>query len=202
MNGLFYVHQYKPDFCELFIICGGKQVSPRVNNGEITMEDGSGVKVAKMRDKTNFIDWIEKVFCDKTIDSNERVSSRSSTSSTNLEAHLDQNQWEFYVQEINNYFQELLSLNFEGENCEQEFDDDSCISPIDAYVQQLKNSDDKVTKFMFDIKKFISAFFLLGNYLSFYWILYKPANEECTYRSQFVPRSENSHVETVLFGDS
>jgi hypothetical protein len=95
------------------------------------------------------------VFCDKTIDSNERVSSRSSTSSTNLEAHLDQNQWEFYVQEINNYFQELLSLNLEGENCEQEFDDDSFISPIESYVQQLKNSDDKVTKFMIDIYIFV-----------------------------------------------
>ncbi|CAJ2636301.1 unnamed protein product [Trifolium pratense] len=157
MNGLFYVHQYKPEFCELFIICGGKQVSPRVNNDEITMEDDSGVKVAKMRDnKTNFIDWIERVFCDKTIDSNERVSnsSRSSTSSTNFEAHLDQNQWEFYVQEINNYFQELLSLNMEGGNCEQEFDDDddSFISSIEAaYVQQLKNSDIQSAEGKFEI---------------------------------------------------
>ncbi|KAI5419311.1 hypothetical protein KIW84_043470, partial [Lathyrus oleraceus] len=140
MNGLFYVHQHKPDFCELFIICGGKQVSPRVKNDEITMEDDSGVKVAKMRDyKTNFRYWIERIFCDKTIDSNQGCSSRSSTSS---ESHIDQNEWELYIREIDSYFQELLSLNMEEGICGQD-NDDSYFSPIEPFVQQLKNSDNK-----------------------------------------------------------
>ncbi|CAL5197192.1 unnamed protein product [Lathyrus oleraceus] len=140
MNGLFYVHQHKPDFCELFIICGGKQVSPRVKNDEITMEDDSGVKVAKMRDyKTNFKYWIERIFCDKTIDSNQGCSSRSSTSS---ESHIDQNEWELYIREIDSYFQELLSLNMEEGICGQD-NDDSYFSPIEPFVQQLKNSDNK-----------------------------------------------------------
>ncbi|KAL5063342.1 hypothetical protein RYX36_025079, partial [Vicia faba] len=141
MNGLFYVHQHKPDFCELFIICGGKQVSPRVKNDEITMEDDSGVKVAKMRDyKTNFKDCIVRICCDKsTIDSNQGCSSRSSTSS---ESQIDQNEWEFYIREIDNYFQELVSLNME-EGIYGQDDDDSYFSPIEPFVQQLKNSHNK-----------------------------------------------------------
>ncbi|XP_045809372.1 putative U-box domain-containing protein 50 isoform X2 [Trifolium pratense] len=51
ISGLFYVHQHKPSLCELFIICGGKQVFLRGNNDEKIMEDDSGVMVAKMRDK-------------------------------------------------------------------------------------------------------------------------------------------------------
>lgn len=144
MNGLFYVHQHKPDFCELFIICGGKQVSPRVKNDEITMEDDSGVKVAKMRDyKTNFRDCIARIFCDKTIDSNQGCSS-SSRSSTSSESQIDQNEWEFYIREIDNYFQELLSLNTDEEVCGQDNDDDDYFSPIEPFVQQLKTSDNKV----------------------------------------------------------
>ncbi|XP_058774344.1 putative U-box domain-containing protein 50 [Vicia villosa] len=143
MNGLFYVHQHKPDFCELFIICGGKQVSPRVKNDEITMEDDSGDKVAKMRDyKTNIKDCIARIFCDKTIDSNQGCSS-SSRSSTSSESQIDQNEWEFYIREIDNYFQELLSLNTDEGVCGQYNDDDSYFSPIEPFVQQLKNSDNK-----------------------------------------------------------
>lgn len=162
MNGLFYVHQHKPDFCELFIICGGKQVSPRVKNDEITMEDDSGVKVAKMRDyKTNFKYWIERIFCDKTIDSNQGCSSRSSTSS---ESHIDQNEWELYIREIDSYFQELLSLNMEEGICGQD-NDDSYFSPIEPFVQQLKNSDNKVIRTRTMI--LFSSSMLLSHYT--YW---------------------------------
>lgn len=139
MNGLFYVHQHKPDFCELFIICGGKQVSPRVKNGEITMEDDNGVKVAKMRDKMSFKDWLERMISDKTIDSNHKNSSRSPISSTYLEAHLEQN----YIQEIENYLHELVSLNFEEGSFGQD-NHDSFVTPIEPYFQKLQISDNKV----------------------------------------------------------
>nr|XP_027192823.1 putative U-box domain-containing protein 50 isoform X1 [Cicer arietinum] len=146
MNGLFYVHQHKPDFCELFIICGGKQVSPRVKNGEITMEDDNGVKVAKMRDKMSFKDWLERMISDKTIDSNHKNSSRSPISSTYLEAHLEQN----YIQEIENYLHELVSLNFEEGSFGQD-NHDSFVTPIEPYFQKLQISDNKSAAEKFEI---------------------------------------------------
>ncbi|TKY58719.1 putative U-box domain-containing protein 50 [Spatholobus suberectus] len=140
INGLFYVHQHKPAFCELFIICEGKQVTPRVKNNEIIMEDDNGVKIASMRDKINFKDWLERMFFDKTIDSQPRSSCGSSTSSTNLESYLNQNQWEFSFQEIENYLQELLPLNLEEGSSGQD-NQVSHISPIEPYVEERNTSD-------------------------------------------------------------
>nr|KYP66236.1 Putative U-box domain-containing protein 50 [Cajanus cajan] len=97
INGFFYVHHLKPASCELFIICGGKQVMPRVKNDGIILEDDNGVKIASMRDKLNFKDWLERMLFDnKTIDSQHRSSCVQTTSSSNLEleSYLNQNQWE------------------------------------------------------------------------------------------------------------
>ncbi|GAU23317.1 hypothetical protein TSUD_237710 [Trifolium subterraneum] len=114
ISGLFYVHQHKPSLCELFIICGGKQVFLRGNNDEKIMEDDSGVMVAKMRDKN-------------------RLSASPST------INLVQNQWEFYLQDIENYYQELSSSNLEEGSYVQD-NDISQISPIEPHVIELNNS--------------------------------------------------------------
>lgn len=124
-----------------------------MKNDEILMEDDNGVKVAKVREKINLKDRLERMFSDKAIEySRHRSSSASSTSPTNLEAHLDQNQWEFCLQEIDTYLQELLSLNLEEGSCGQDINDVSHISPIEPYVEELKNSDDKVTKTTVNIR--------------------------------------------------
>ncbi|XP_027360013.1 putative U-box domain-containing protein 50 [Abrus precatorius] len=136
ISGLFYVHQHKPSFCELFIICGGKQVFLRGRNDEKIMEDDHGVMVAKMRDKLTFKDWLDKLFIDKTSDSQDRS---ASLSSTNLESHGNQNQWEFHAQEIENYYQELLSSKLEEGSCVQD-NDDSRISPIEPDVTERDKS--------------------------------------------------------------
>ncbi|XP_020978382.1 putative U-box domain-containing protein 50 isoform X2 [Arachis ipaensis] len=52
ISGLFYVHQHKPSFCELFIVCGGEQVFLRAKNEEKIMEDENGVTVARLKDKS------------------------------------------------------------------------------------------------------------------------------------------------------
>ncbi|RZB92948.1 putative U-box domain-containing protein 50 isoform X1 [Glycine soja] len=137
ISGLFYVHQHKPSFCELFIICGGKQVFLRGKNDEKIMEDDRGVMSARMRDKVTFKDWLDKWFNDKTNDSQDRS---TSLSSTNLESPLNQNQWEFYLQEIEKYYQELLSSNLEEGNCVLE-NDDSQIGPIEPHVTEHNNYD-------------------------------------------------------------
>ncbi|KAK7252442.1 hypothetical protein RIF29_36377 [Crotalaria pallida] len=137
MSGLFYVHQHKPGFCELFIICGGKQVFLRGNNNdEKIMEDDNGVMVARIKDKVTLKDWLEKMFNDKNNDSGDRS---ASTSTTNLESPVTQNQWELYLQEIDTYYQELLSSNLEEESCKQD-NDDSQISPIEPDVIERNGS--------------------------------------------------------------
>lgn len=132
---MFYVHQHKPSLCELFIICGGKQVFLRGNNDEKIMEDDSGVMVAKMRDKVTFKDWLDKMFSDKTnYYSHNRLS--ASPSSTNLV----QNQWEFYLQDIENYYQELLSSNLEEGSYVQENDGLHVCPKFEPHVTDLNNS--------------------------------------------------------------
>ncbi|XP_027192458.1 putative U-box domain-containing protein 50 isoform X2 [Cicer arietinum] len=131
ISGLFYVHQHKPTFCELFIICVGKQVFLRGNNDEKIMEDDSGVMVAKMRDKVTFKDWLDKIFSDKTNDYSQNSLS-ASPSTTNL----GQNQWEFYLQDIENYYQELLSSNLE----EGSYDNLHISPTIEPRVTQQNNS--------------------------------------------------------------
>ncbi|KAG5067839.1 hypothetical protein GLYMA_01G022600v4 [Glycine max] len=135
INGLFHVHEQKPSFCELFVICGGKQVFLRGKNDEKIMEDDQGVMVARMRDKITFKDWLDKWFKDKTNDSQDRI---ASLSSSNLESPVNRNQWEFYLQEIENYYQELLSSKPEEGSCVQE-NDDSQIGPIEPHVTEQNN---------------------------------------------------------------
>ncbi|GFS39547.1 U-box domain-containing protein kinase family protein [Actinidia rufa] len=58
-SGLLYVHRHKPDFCELFMICGGKLVFMREENNEGIVEDEQGVMVVKFKEKGSFRDQWE-----------------------------------------------------------------------------------------------------------------------------------------------
>ncbi|KAI4314425.1 hypothetical protein L6164_027336 [Bauhinia variegata] len=139
ISGLFYIHQHKPDFCELFIICNGKQVFLRGRNDEKIMEDDKGVMVARMRDRVTFRDWLEKIFTEKLGDTPDGNSRGSSNRSLNMESPVSQNQWELHLQEIENYSQELFSCNLEIDSCGQE-NDVLQISPIEP-EQKNSNTD-------------------------------------------------------------
>lgn len=107
------------------------------------MEDHNGVKIASMRDKMNSKDWLERfMFCYKTIDS-QHTNSSGPSSSTNLEPYLNQNEWEFSFQEIENYFQELLSFNLEEGSSGQD-NHGSQLSPIEPFVTERYNLDNIV----------------------------------------------------------
>ncbi|KAF7829278.1 putative U-box domain-containing protein 50 [Senna tora] len=141
ISGLFYVHQHKPDFCELFIICGGKQVFFRGQSDEKIMEDDNGVMVARMKDKVTFKDWLERMFTEKSTDSPiSRISHGSSTSSAIMDSPVSQNQWEFYLQEIESYFQDLLSSNLDEQSFGEQDSDISQTSPQDTDITQQNNS--------------------------------------------------------------
>lgn len=85
------------------------------------MEDDQGVTVAKLREKGSFRYWLGKIFIPNTPNSLENTPRRLlSSSSINLDSPSSQTQWENYVQEIEDYFQHLLSLNLDEEECDQE----------------------------------------------------------------------------------
>ncbi|BBH05806.1 U-box domain-containing protein kinase family protein [Prunus dulcis] len=120
VSGSFYVHHHKPDFCEFFVICGGRLVFLRGENNKGIMEDDQGVMVAKVREKGSLKSWLAKMFNENSADSLDKVSHPSLRFSTNPNSPNSQNQWESCVQEIENYFQHLLSLKLdEEEDCGQ-----------------------------------------------------------------------------------
>ncbi|GMN34003.1 hypothetical protein TIFTF001_004463 [Ficus carica] len=125
ISGSFYVHKNKPDFCDLFIICGGKQLSIRGSeNNKGIMEDDQGITVARLREKGSFKDWLGKIFIPNPSSSLERNQRRIlSSSAINLDSPSTQSQWQNYAQEIEDYFQHLLSLYSDDEEvCVQEDD--------------------------------------------------------------------------------
>ncbi|XP_021818980.1 putative U-box domain-containing protein 50 [Prunus avium] len=120
VSGSFYVRHHKPDFCEFFVICGGRLVFLRGENNKGIMEDDQGVMVAKVREKGSFKGWLAKMFNENSADSLDTVSHPSLRFSTNPNSPNSQNQWESCVREIENYFQHLLSLKLdEEEDCGQ-----------------------------------------------------------------------------------
>lgn len=131
ISGSFYVQKNKPDFCELFIICGGKQLSIRGENNKGIMEDDQGVTVGKLREKGSFKDWLGKIFIpNPPLNSLERNPRRVlSSSSINLDLPSTQSQWESYAREIEDYFQHLLSLNLDEEACDKGDESFQQISP-------------------------------------------------------------------------
>ncbi|XP_028802777.1 LOW QUALITY PROTEIN: putative U-box domain-containing protein 50 [Neltuma alba] len=143
ISGLFYIHQHKPEFCELFILCGGKQVFMRGQSDEKTMEDDNGVVVARMRDKITFKDWLDKLLPREPFDSPDYRGSANS-SSASMESPGSQNQWEFYLQEIETYFQDLLSSHTNDEQLSLEHQDSdisriSGVEPDDVREQNNSN---------------------------------------------------------------
>lgn len=123
ISGSFYIQKNKPEFCELFIICGGKLVFLRGESNKGIMEDDQGVLVAKLREKPSFKGWLGKMFIENQANSLEiRNPRRCLSASTSMGSSSSQNQWES-VDYIESYFQQLLSLNLEEEEevkCEQE----------------------------------------------------------------------------------
>uniref|UniRef100_A0A5B7C0T3 RING-type E3 ubiquitin transferase n=1 Tax=Davidia involucrata TaxID=16924 RepID=A0A5B7C0T3_DAVIN len=117
ISGSFYVFRQKPDFCGLFIICGGKLVFLREENNEEFIEDDQGVMVAKVRERPTFKGWLGKMFAESA--THEKNPGTSPSSSTSNDSPY---QWENYVQEIENYFEQLLSSNADEEDPEMEDD--------------------------------------------------------------------------------
>ncbi|KAK9285908.1 hypothetical protein L1049_025109 [Liquidambar formosana] len=118
ISGSFYVHRNRPDFCELFIICGGKLVFLREQDDEGFMEDDKGAMVGKLKEKASFRGRLRKMFTDNS--SNFPTQGRSPGSPSAKEGSPNaQYQWENCVDEIEDYYQQLLSSNSDEKDCEE-----------------------------------------------------------------------------------
>ncbi|XP_010444515.1 PREDICTED: putative U-box domain-containing protein 50 [Camelina sativa] len=98
ISGSFYVYQNKPEYCEFYIICGGKMVSLKRENDV----------------NNNIRSWIGKMFHDpgRNLDRSSGSNDDSTASGSST--------WENKLQVIENYFQQLLSLNLKEEEEELE----------------------------------------------------------------------------------
>ncbi|KAK6150340.1 hypothetical protein DH2020_015272 [Rehmannia glutinosa] len=106
ISGSFYVLRHKPDFCELFVICGGRLVFLRGENDEGFVEDDRGFMLAKLKEKNNsFKNWLGKIFPENA--ANNSPDSPSSSRSNDSSPH----QWEKFSQDIEQYVNELLCLH-------------------------------------------------------------------------------------------
>nr|XP_011468674.1 PREDICTED: putative U-box domain-containing protein 50 [Fragaria vesca subsp. vesca] len=133
ISGSFHIHQHKPESCELFIICGGKEVFLRGENDKrLSMEDDQGGMVAKMKDRISISLILGSMF-------GSRQSSPPS-STKNHSSSLENMQWESYVQEIEIYLQQLCSTLDEEDLREQESDISQQASPTDAIVLELNGN--------------------------------------------------------------
>ncbi|KAL4367087.1 hypothetical protein GQ457_05G014320 [Hibiscus cannabinus] len=111
ISGAFYVHQNKPGFCELYIICGEKLVVLGGNVDEGRMENDPGTMVAKVTDKSNIRNLLGRFFRESSPLRRQKCSSPPSTNQDSAK-----NRWENNVQELENYFQHLLSLNLDEDS--------------------------------------------------------------------------------------
>ncbi|KAL8472240.1 hypothetical protein ACS0TY_029451 [Phlomoides rotata] len=105
ISGSFYVLRQKPDFCQVFVICGGRLVLLRGEDEEELVEDDGGSKLARLKDKNYSIkNWLGKMFT-------ESAAYKSPDSPSSSRNNDSPNQWEKCRQEIEHYVDELLSTH-------------------------------------------------------------------------------------------
>ncbi|CAK9320541.1 unnamed protein product [Citrullus colocynthis] len=119
ISGSFYIYRNKAHFCELFVIWGGKQVFLR---DERIMEDDKGVRISKISTKHSLKGWLGKMFVEDPNYSSDTNLSLSSSSPIDTNSMSSRNYWDQNVHELENYYEELLSLNLQEEDCEQDQD--------------------------------------------------------------------------------
>lgn len=120
ISGSFYLHRNKPDFCEVYTLCGGKLLFLREDNQQdeqMEDEEQGEMMVERLKQKPNFKGWLGKVLASgKTTpySSSSTISSSlpsPSPSSNNFELPESKTQWKMCSQEIEEYFQQLLQEN-------------------------------------------------------------------------------------------
>ncbi|XP_077217384.1 U-box domain-containing protein kinase family protein isoform X2 [Tasmannia lanceolata] len=148
ISGSFYVHKHKPNFCELFIICGEKLVLLREENNEGYIGNEEGAMVVdmrkKMKEKGSIRGWIiGRILPDSAAinvaSSSERGNDcHEGTSSMGRDTCDMKDKWNNCAEEIEAYFQLLSNSNSNEEDNGEEVGSLEH-SPIDQAELELTN---------------------------------------------------------------
>lgn len=131
ISGSFYVHRNKPNFCDLYILCGGKLVVLEEEKDEGMMEDEQGTS---LKQKNNLRGWLGKVLAN-----GRSPTSPSSMSPRSIDSPSPRNKWEFYAQEIEEYFHQLLEMKDNDDADENVALDPSPLEP--STIRELVKND-------------------------------------------------------------
>ncbi|KAL9251367.1 putative U-box domain-containing protein [Drosera capensis] len=131
IGGSSYVHRNKPSFCDLYILCGGKLVVLVDEKDEGMMEDEQGVS---LKQKNNLRGWLGKVLAN-----GRSPTSPSSISRRSIDSPSPKNNWEFYAQEIEEYFHQLLEMKDDDDTDENVALDLSPLEP--STIRELVKND-------------------------------------------------------------
>lgn len=126
ISGSFYVHKNKPEFCELYIVCRGKlMVLKEETEVEGHLEDEQGVIMAKLKNRGSWKGWFgKKLSSSNSHGHGKSPACPSSPASMDSNSTVSRNNWENYEQEIDDYYQELLSLRSKSNAGEERENDE------------------------------------------------------------------------------
>lgn len=126
----------KPEYCQLYVICGGKLVHLREDNDEGIIEDDQGVLVAKLKEKSSLRVWFGKMFTESN--SNENKANNALTEAESPE--LGGDPWKRHEQEVEEYFQELLYSYRDDDDLDTGETSDMRGSPMKSDIPELADS--------------------------------------------------------------
>ncbi|KAL2521748.1 U-box domain-containing protein kinase family protein [Forsythia ovata] len=150
ISGSFYVLRHKPNFCELFVICGGRLLSLREENDEGFIEDDRGNMVAKFTEKNGFRSFLGRIFSDGAINGHSPDSPSSSSSRSNNSP----DEWEKYSEEIEQYVNQLLALNEEEEDANYKAMKEN---PADPVMQENMSGAERIEVLKLKIQRAVDA---------------------------------------------
>lgn len=115
----YHVHKHKPEFCDIFMVCGGKLVFLREEKDEGDyFEDEQGMMIADLRkkskEKNSLKGWLGKILIDSSPNRTDNGSSRHFGLPSNTTMPEETSRWEDHCEEIENHIQWLVSSNPEG----------------------------------------------------------------------------------------
>ncbi|XP_022844192.1 putative U-box domain-containing protein 50 isoform X2 [Olea europaea var. sylvestris] len=140
ISGSFYVLRQKPDFCELFVICGGRLLSLREENKGGFIEDDRGNAVAKFTEKNGFRSLLGR---------RHSLDSPSSSARSNNSP----DEWEKYSDGIEQYVNQLLALNEEEEEEEEEEDANCKENSADSVMQENMSGAERIEALKIKIQR-------------------------------------------------
>lgn len=144
ISGSFYVLRHKPDFCELFVIYGGRLLSLREENNEGFIEDDRGNTIAKFTERNGFRSLLGRIFLDSATNGHSSDSPSSSRSSSSPD------EWEKYSEDIEQYVNQLLALNEEEEEANYKALNEN---PADSVMQENLSGAERIEALKLKIRR-------------------------------------------------